>query len=177
MGFLVLVLFISPLFMWAQSGGAGRLRTYVEPGTAGVFVDGKYLGSARNFGWAKVYSLPAGEHELLLTDPRCQDFSARITIQPGKTTKVTESMVRLPVPKPPFGRLRIEQGSNDKFGAVFLNDKYMGHIDEFSNSSQGLLIAPGNYQLRIASATGSQEYAENIAIRQDQTTKIKPVLK
>ena len=38
----------------------GYLKTNVNPGRAGVFVDGKYLGPAGNFGWAgNTRSLPA----------------------------------------------------------------------------------------------------------------------
>lgn len=160
------------LCVWAQ-GANGQLKTKINPGRAGVFVDGKYLGPAANFRIARTYSLPAGEHELVLTEPRYKDIKTKITIQPGKTTVIKQVMEALPTPKPPFGRLRITQGSSGKFGAVYLNDKYMGHIDEFSNAAQGLLINPGEYQLRIASAEGGQDHVEKITIKENQTTLIK----
>ncbi len=168
----VFALLAMPLLIWAQKGDTGQLKTKVNPGRTGVFVDGKYLGPAANFRVSRTYTLPAGEHELTLTDPRYKDITTRITIQPGKTTVVRQVMEPLPAPKPPFGRLRITQGSSGKFGAVYLNGKYMGHIDEFSNGAQGLYISPGEYQLRIASVGGGQDHEEKIVIRENQTTTI-----
>jgi hypothetical protein len=172
-----LFLLVFSLFALAQKGETGQLKVSVNPGRAGVFVDGKYLGPAANFRIARTYSLPVGQHELLLTDPRYKDYTANITIQAGKTTVVTQNLERLPVAQPPFGRLRIMQASSSKFGAVYLNGKYMGHIDEFSNASQGLLIKPGEYELKIAALGGGQDYQEKITIKENQTTVIKAGVK
>ncbi len=157
--------------VWAQN--TGQLKTKVHPGRAGVFIDGKYIGPAANFAVSRTYPVAAGEHELKLVEPRYKDFTTKITIQAGKTTVFKQAMEPLPTPKPPFGKLRIVQGSSGKFGAVYLNDHYMGHIDEFSNFAQGLLITPGEYQLRIASAEGGQDHVEKIVIKEGQTTTIK----
>ncbi len=169
---MILSFFAFPFLIWAQSANTGSLKAKVSPGRAGVFVDGKYLGPAANFRVFRTYKVPAGEHELLLTEPRYKDFATKITIQPGKMLIVNHTLEPLPAPKPPFGRLRIVQGSNSKFGAVYLNGKYMGHIDEFSNAAQGLLINPGQYELRVASAQGGQDHVETITIKENQTTTI-----
>jgi hypothetical protein len=172
-GLIAAAWLIFPGLVSAQTGDSGFLKTEVYPGRAGVFVDGKYLGPAANFRIARTYPLPAGEHEVLLTEPRYQDISARVTVQAGKTTVLKRSMEPLPRPSPPFGRLRIVQGSGSKFGAVYVNGKYMGHIDEFSNAVQGLLINPGQYDLRIVSEDGRQDYVEKVTIQESQTTTIK----
>jgi hypothetical protein len=161
----------------AQTGNSGFLKTAVYPGRAGVFVDGKYLGPAANFRIARTYPLPAGEHEVLLTDPRYKDIKVNVTVQAGRTTVLKRDMEPLSPPNPPFGRLRIVQGSSSKFGAVYINGKYMGHIDEFSNAAQGLLTNPGEYELRIVSADGQQDVVEKITIRENQTTTIRAGLK
>jgi hypothetical protein len=90
----------------AQNGG-GFLETKVNPGRAGVFVDGKYLGPAANFRVARKYALAAGEHEVKLVEPRYEEFSTKVTITAGKTTVISETMKALPAAKPPFGRLRM----------------------------------------------------------------------
>ncbi len=170
---IIFSLFAFSFLASAQTGNNGKLKTKVNPGRAGVFVDGKYLGPAANFRVARTYALPAGEHELLLAEPRYKDVATKIKIEPGKTTVVKQSMEPLPAPKPPFGRLRVVQGPSGKFGAVYLNGKYMGHIDEFSNFAQGLLITPGEYELRVASTAGGQDHVEKIVIKENQTTTIK----
>lgn len=167
-----LYLIVFCLVALAQRGDTGQLKTKINPGRTGVFVDGKYLGPAANFRIARTYSLHVGEHEILLTEPRYKDFTTKITIQAGKTTVLRRSMDPLPVPKPPFGRLRVVQSASGKFGAIYLNGKYMGHIDEFSNAAQGLLINPGEYQLKIAAMGGGQDHEEVITIKENQTTTI-----
>ena len=38
----------------------GYLKTKVDPGRAGVFIDGKYVGPAGNFGVSRKYAVAAG---------------------------------------------------------------------------------------------------------------------
>ncbi len=171
----VCLLIAFSVVVWAQN--AGHLKTKINPGRTGVFIDGKYLGPAANFKMARTYSVPPGEHELKLAEPRYKDYTTKIKVEPGKTTVFKYSMEALPAPKPPFGKLRVLQGSSGKFGAVYLNDHYMGHIDEFSNFAQGLLINPGEYQLKIVSVDGGQDHVEKIVIKENQTTTVKAGLK
>jgi hypothetical protein len=160
---------ILQLPMMAQQGG-GFLKAKVNPGRAGVFVDGKYLGPAANFRMARKYAVAAGEHELKLVDPRYEEFSTKVTITAGKTTVISETLKALPVPKPPFGRIRTECA--DKFAAVYVNGKFMGHADEFSNSGQGLLLNPGEYDVKIVPASG-QSHEEKVKLEADKTVVIK----
>ena len=63
---------------------SGYLKTKVDPGRAGVFIDGKYVGPAGNFGIGRKYTVAAGEHEVRLSEPRYEDVVKKVTIQPGK---------------------------------------------------------------------------------------------
>jgi hypothetical protein len=76
----------------------------------------------------------------------------------------------LPPAKPPFGRLRTE--SADKFAAVYVNDKYMGHADEFSNFAQGLLLNPGDHDVKIVPASGPP-VTQHIKIGAGKTVLVK----
>lgn len=131
----------------------GHLKTEVNPGRAGVFVDGKYVGPAANFKRPRTYDVAAGDHEVRLVDPRYQDVIKTVAIVTGKTTVVKETMTKLPEPKPPFGKLHFENA--DHFAAVYVNGKFMGHVDEFSNSSQSLKLNPGTYEVKIVPLSGA----------------------
>jgi len=159
------------LFLPAQEGGTGYLKVKANPGSAAVIVDGKYLGPAANFGFARKYPLPAGEHEVVLSDPRCQDFTTKVTIQAGKTATVAQSLQPVQLAPPPYGLLRV-QGGSTKFDAVYLNGKFMGHIDEFNNFAQGLELSPGEYTLKVVTPAGVQELEQKITITANSTTKI-----
>jgi ABC-type antimicrobial peptide transport system permease subunit len=60
----------------------GRLKTEVDPGRAGVFIDGKYVGPAANFKIARTYEVSPGEHEVRLVDPRYQEIVKK-EVQPN----------------------------------------------------------------------------------------------
>jgi hypothetical protein len=132
--------------------GVGYLTANIDPGRAGVFVDGKYLGPATNFGIARQYAIATGEHELKLVDPRYEEFSSKVEIREGKVTSLWEELKPLPEPKPPFGTLRVL--CPDKFAAVYINGKFYGHTDEFNNAYQGLLLNPGEYEVRVVPTEG-----------------------
>ncbi len=156
----------------AQEGGTGYLKVKANPGRAGVFVDNKYVGPAANFRIARKYALSAGEHEITLKDPRYEDFSTKVKIEAGKTTTISQALKPETLADPPYGTLRVEGGSS-KFDAVYLNDKFMGHVDEFSNFGQGLLLKPGEYTLKVVSPGGKQELEQKVTIEENKKTTVR----
>lgn len=170
--FLACVVLMSQgLAVFARETGNGYLKVKANPSHAGVFIDGKYVGPAANFGMARKYPVPAGEHEVVLKDPQYQDFSTKVTIEAGKTATISQSLQAATLASPPFGNLRIEGGSS-KFDAVYVNDKFMGHVDEFNNFAQGLLLNPGEYTLKVVSPDGKQELEQKITIQENKTTRV-----
>lgn len=149
----------------------GRLKTEVDPGRAGVFIDGKYVGPAANFKVAQTYEVAPGEHEVKLVDPRYQDIVKKVTIEAGKKTVIHETMMRLPIPKPPYGYLRVE--SPDHFGAVYVNDHFMGHVDEFSNAGQKLALPPGTYTVKIVPRDGQNPVTKSVTLEAEKTEIVK----
>ena len=149
---------------------SGKLKTEVTPGRAGVFIDGKYVGPAANFKIARKYDVAAGEHEIKLQEPRYQEIVKKVTIEAGKTTVMKETMVALPPAKPPFGKLRIENA--DHFAAVYVNDRFMGHVDEFSNFAQALLLNPGTYEVKVVPTNGAP-VTKTVTIEAEKTVIVK----
>jgi len=154
----------------AQPSASGSLVAKVNPGRAGVFVDGKYLGPAANFRVARTYAVAAGAHEVRLVDPRYQDAVTNVTIQAGKKTTLHQTLTPVPLAQPPFGRLRTINA--DEFAAVYVNDKFCGHVDEFSNFAQALLLNPGEYEVKVVPATGPP-VTSKVKIVADQTVIVR----
>jgi len=154
----------------AAQQNTGFLKTNVEPGRAGVFVDGKYVGPAANFRVGRKYTVPAGQHEVRLSEPRYEDITTNVTIATGKTTKLVETMKPLAPAKPPFGCLRTI--SADKFAAVYVNGRFMGHAGEFNNPVQGLQLNPGEYTVKIVQLNGGEK-EEHVKIETDKTTIVR----
>ena len=165
---LGLILFCASVPAMAAKKDTGTLEPHVSPGRAGVFVDGKYLGPAANFGFPRKYELTPGEHKVLLTEPRYEDYSTTIQIEAGKTLKLERALVALPLVKPPFAKLKAK--SDSKFDGVWVNGKFMGHVDEFDNPYQFLLLPPGEYTVRIAAPNGDTKHEEKVTLAADQIT-------
>ena len=151
----------------ASAQQTGKLQVKVKPGRTGVFVDGKYVGPASNLMRARTYTIPVGEHEVVLREPRYQDQSQKVTITAGKTTTIAPGMQAKELLKPPFGVLRTV--GFEKFAAVYVNGHYVGHADEFNASAQGLLLNPGDYDVKITDVNGGTLAEKKVTIREKVT--------
>jgi PEGA domain-containing protein len=167
-GAAVFLLGPSPL---AAQQDHGLLRVETTTGRAGVFIDGHYVGPAENFRAVQEYDITPGIHDVKISDPRYEEIELRVNIKPGWTTTISEPLKPLPEPQGPFGELRTE--GPDHFAAVFLNERFMGHVDEFSNVAQGLLLPPGEYTVRIGSTIGGPEFIDHVKIVADETVTIR----
>ncbi|MEO8657342.1 MAG: PEGA domain-containing protein [Bryobacteraceae bacterium] len=166
---LISLLGLLALLVGTLSAQTGTLKTKVAPNDAAVFVDGKYLGPAGYFASAQKYQVAAGEHELKLVDPRYEEYTGKITITAGKTTSVKEVLKKRELAKPPFGLLRVKN-ANPKAG-VFLNNHFYGFVDEIDNTHQGLLLPPGEYELKVESP-GAADFEQKVKIEADKTLLI-----
>jgi hypothetical protein len=146
---------------WASAQESGYIKARGKPGDAGVFINGQYAGPASRFTVPEKYPAPAGEVEVTFKDPRYEDYTTKVTVRPKKTTKLHYSLKPVEPAKPPFGRLRLGGGEAESFvsiaagdtGAIYINDKFFGYVDELNNAGGGILLNPGTYDLHIVSPT------------------------
>ena len=152
----------------AQQGTTAFLKTNINPGRAGVFVDGKYVGPAGNFRIGRKYALPAGQHQVKLVDPRFEEFNTTVDLKAGKTTKLAEALKPLPPPKGPFGGLRTPVP--DKYAAVYINEKFLrprGRVQQFVTKAD----APGG---RVFGPCGARRRDANQSKGQNRGRKDSP---
>ncbi len=157
----------------AQNGEplTGKLKLKVSPGRAGVFIDGKYVGPAANHKIGRTYKVTAGDHEVTLVDPRYEEMKSKITIHAGETVSISQKLKALPEAKGPFGKMKFV--GFDKYAAVYLNGKFYAHADELSNFTQGMLIQPGEYTVRVEPQNGDPAQEETVKVEQGKTATIK----
>ncbi|MEI9814834.1 MAG: PEGA domain-containing protein [Acidobacteriota bacterium] len=149
----------------------GSLRVKTNSGRAGVFVDGRFLGPAANFGHVRTYQVAAGPHELTLREPRYEDLTMPITVTANSKTTIEPKMKEREAPRPPYGVLKVV--GFKKYSPVYINDVFMGHADEFDLWRQGLLINPGEYDLRVMSPEGEKLLERKIKIVEKKTETVK----
>ena len=155
----VIAVAVSVVVAVSAADQSAYIKARGKPTGAGLFIDGKYVGPAGRFTVPEKYAVEPGEREVSLKDPRFEDFTTKVTVKPGKTLKLSYKLKPVEPAKPPYGRLRLGGGEPESFisisagdiGAVFLNDKFWGFVDEFNNAGGGMLLPPGTYQLRVSS--------------------------
>ena len=163
----------------ASAEDTGYIKAHGKPGDAGVFINGQYVGPATRFTVPEKYPAPAGEVELTFKDPRYEDYSTKVTVRARKTTKLKYTLKPVEPAKPPFGRFRLGGGEPESFmsvaagdtGAVYINDKFFGYVDELNNPGNGILLNPGTYDLHVVSPLFG-EIRQKITIEANKVTVV-----
>lgn len=140
----------------------GQLEVKVKPKKTGVFVDGKFLGTGGK------YSLPAGEHEVMLSEGASSEHTTKVRVESGKTAVLEHRMASLPLANPPFGTLSISGGAED--AAVLVNGRYMGQARELRGKK--LQLPPTQYLVEIMARGGGVTTKEKISITEKQVTTV-----
>ncbi|HLK50194.1 MAG TPA: PEGA domain-containing protein [Bryobacteraceae bacterium] len=157
----------------------GYIKAYGAPGDAGVWVNGKYVGPSHRFTLSEKYAAPAGEVEVTFREPRYEDYTTKVNVQARKTTKIKYTLKKREEPTGPFGRLRLGGGEAESFisvaagdtGPIYLNDRFVGYVDELNNAGGGLLINPGTYDLLVDSQRFGQIH-QKVTIEANKVTVV-----
>jgi hypothetical protein len=149
----------------------GFLRTRISPREAGVFVDGKYQGTAAMFGHReRMIKLSPGTHVVEIKDPRYKTLKVNAEIEAGLTATVRRYLEPLEYkPEGPLGEL-----TTDGFGnaAIYLNGEYHATALELQNPAYSLLLKAGDYDMKIEPVDGEVIRQEKITIKADETLVI-----
>src|SRR5262245_12068203 len=62
--------------------------------TAGVWVDGQYVGSVKELTGDKKIVLLPGKHDIVVRQAWYNDFTQQVVLEPGQTSVVSVSLVR-----------------------------------------------------------------------------------
>ena len=126
-------------------------KTKVEK-TSGVWVDGQYVGYLNELKLSKKVLLLPGDHTISVRQNGYQDFSQTIVVQPGKTNIIRVAMNKAPTgPMPPDAELAtIKINVNPSRAAVFMDNRFVGHVGEFGGLGRALQVVPGTHHIRIA---------------------------
>jgi len=139
--------------------------------TAGVWVDGQYVGFVKELAGDKKLTLLPGKHEIVIRQAWYNEFVKEIILEPGQTHEVNVELVksaRLPT-KDATGELKI--AATPSRAAVFVDGQYAGHVDEFDGVGKAMLLTPGQHRLRIA-LPGYLPFDTMVDLRPQQKLKI-----
>jgi hypothetical protein len=175
---LMLAVLIVPQAMFAGNDVMGELqfegKSKVER-TSGVWIDGGYVGYLKELHGSKRVLLLPGEHVITVRQDGFQDFSQRVTIQPGEKQVVRVEMQKAPTEPMPKVTATVKIEVNPNRAAVFVDGQFVGHVGEFEGAGRGMLVAPGAHRIRVA-LPGYQTFETEINALANQKVEVKTEL-
>jgi hypothetical protein len=164
--------------MYAENAVMGEIqfegKSHVEK-TSGVWVDGQYVGYLKELKGSKKVLLLPGEHIITVRQDGYQDYTARVTVEPGQKQLVRVAMEKALTGPLPQVTAEVKIAVNPSRAAVFLDGLFVGHVGEFEGAGRGMLVAPGSHQIRIA-LPGYQTFETAINPLANQKVEIKTEL-
>jgi len=118
--------------------------------TAGVWVDGQYVGFVKELSGDKKIVLLPGKHDVLVRQAWYKDYAEEVILEPGRASVVNVSLVRdaHPTAREATGELKIS--ATPTRAAVFVDNQFAGHVDEFEGVGKAMLLTPGRHSVRVA---------------------------
>jgi hypothetical protein len=140
--------------------------------SAGVWVDGQYVGYVKELhGEKKVLLLP-GEHELSFRQAAYRDQNQKVVVEPGSVTTVTVRLERDPNVVMPVAKSEIKLNVTPDRAAVFLDGAYAGSVSDFKGLGRGMLVEPGAHTIKIDLA-GYRPFTTDVNLLPNQKMTVK----
>jgi hypothetical protein len=180
---ILISVLLLPLVLRAQSQSSGN-QVMGELGftaskkpdkTAGVWVDGQYVGYVDELKGDKKILLLPGEHEISLRQTGYFELTQKIVAEPGKKTIITVSMKRNPTADFPKITGEIKLDVTPDRAAVFVDGHFAGTVNQFRGAGRGMLVAPGNHHIKI-DLVGYQPFETDVTLLAKQKITVKTTL-
>jgi hypothetical protein len=145
--------------------------------TAGVWVDGQYLGYLTELKGSKKILLLPGRHQLTARLTGYLDFDTEFDVAAGQTHEVRIAMrENLTATYPERDEMaRVKLKVEPSRAAVFVNERYVGHVDQFRGFRKSLGLKPGTYKIHIT-LPGYQAFDTEITLLKQQDYAIETSL-
>jgi hypothetical protein len=178
-GFFCLLIFVSSLCLIPDVHAGNRVlgqvdlvgATKVEE-TAGVWIDGQYVGYLGELKGSKKILLLPGEHEIIVRQGGYIDFVQKVQVRGGETQSIDVKLEKDTRIQYPRITAEIKLKVNPDRAAVFVDGVFVGHVAEFGGMGRALLVAPGKRKITI-SLPGYQTFETDIELVANQKSTVK----
>ncbi len=156
----------------------GEVRFQPENGaakTAGVWVDGKYVGYLNELKGSKKLLLLPGEHEVSVREAGYLSVEQKISVEPNAVQTLRVSLAKDPRALFPTVSAEVKLAIDPDRAAVFVDEQFAGHAHEFGGAGRAMLLSPGKHHIKIT-LPGYQSFDTEIEVRANQKYDIKTQL-
>jgi hypothetical protein len=146
------VLLFGPM-SFAQNKVMGQVNfvpaTKVEK-SAGVWIDGQYVGHISELKGDKKILLLPGEHDISVRQTGYHDFTQKIVVEPTQAMDLTIKLEKDERVQMPEVTAEVKLKVTPDRAAVFLDGTFVGYVHEFGGVGRAMLVSPGKHQIKIA---------------------------
>ena len=180
-GFGLILLFIGVFAAISASGNnevLGEIRFVAdnEPAkSAGVWVDGHYVGYLSEPKGSKKLLLLPGEHEISVREAGYRSVEQKINVQPKQMQTLRVLLAKDPRAQYSAVTGEVRLSIDPDRAAVFVDDQFAGHAHEFGGAGRAMLLSPGHHQIKIT-LPGYKSFTTEIDVRANQKYDIKTQL-
>jgi hypothetical protein len=148
---------ISVLFLIVSSPAENRLQSTLrfdakgdDAKNAGVWIDGQYVGYVKELTGDRTVILLPGKHTVVVRQAWYQDFTHDVVLEPGEVHKIKVVLTRDGRVPPPEAKGELKISAVPARAAVFVDEQFAGHVNEFDGVGKAMLLSPGKHRVRIA---------------------------
>jgi hypothetical protein len=143
--------------------------------TAGVWVDGQYVGFVKELNGDKKITLLPGKHEVVVRQAWYKDYVEQIVLEPGQTTVVNVALLKEAKPNTREATGELKISATPSRAAVFVDNQFAGNVNEFDGAGKAMLLTPGRHNIRVA-LPGYLPFETVVDLRAHQKLKIQTEL-
>jgi hypothetical protein len=139
---------------------------------SGVWIDGQYVGYLKELKGDKKVMLLPGEHEITVRQAGLDDFIRKIVVEPGGKLTVHVAMQKSAGWQVPAATATLKLSVQPDRAAVFLDDRYVGHVGEFGGKFHSMQLAAGKHRVKIE-LPGYRTFDTEVTLLAGQKTEVK----
>ncbi|MGH9735627.1 MAG: PEGA domain-containing protein [Candidatus Acidiferrales bacterium] len=169
---------LSPTSSRADNKILGRIN-FVAAGkvekSAGVWVDGQYVGHISELKGDKKVLLMPGSHSIAVRQSGYKDWTGDVVVQPGQDVNLTIRLERNPEAAFPSVTAEVKLEVDPNRAAVFVDGHFAGYAHQFGGMGRAMLVAPGRHQIKIA-LVGYRDFTTEVTLQPHQKFTLKTSL-
>jgi hypothetical protein len=139
---------------------------------SGVWIDRQYVGYLKELKGDKKVMLLPGEHEISVRQAGLENFVRKIVVEPGQKQTVRVAMEKSVGWWTPSTTATLKLTVQPNRAAVFLDDRYVGHVGEFGGKFHAMLVAAGTHRIKIE-LPGYRTFETEVSLLAGQKSEVK----
>jgi hypothetical protein len=143
--------------------------------SAGVWIDGQYVGHVSELKGSKKILLLPGNHDIVARQTGYQEFDQKVTVEPGKTFDLIIQLTKDPNARFSSATAQVKIHVDPDRAAVFVDGTFAGYVHEFGGVGRAMLVSPGKHQIKIA-LPGYHDFTTDVNLLPNQKFTIETKL-